>query len=389
MNEAFPDMSCYTIHSKQSKEKNEAQLAAFMQAPTACIISVNMLGEGVHVDGVNFIVMLRRTQSPTVYFQQIGRCTKVGSDGEPVIFDIVGNRCTLRMIEVKKAEFLGLSRRAGEKKGGQFVLSSYLEDGLRVLDEIDELLNQWRPWSVEEDEIIRKFYPSEGLETCSRLSNRTKNSVRDRACFLGIARSNYYWKKEEDDILRKYHPKEGTTVCSRLPGRTRNAIKARLRHHYGTYDVFGSQYAFLSKEEATAWLNANYPGAILVDRTQEVTGVLSFGDVQPDKFITIPCSIDRFADLFAGCLSTTSINVNGVFAIYDTSTQNDPFAENRFVARMGDDGTPAESVCGAYLLLRTKVNADGSRSLCSIDQPEQEIVADTVKEPSPAAQLFL
>lgn len=36
-----------------------------------------------------------------------------------------------------------------------------------------------------------------------------------------------------------------------------------------------------------------------------------------------------------------------------------------------------------------KVNADGSRSLCSIDQPEQEIVADTVKEPSPAAQLFL
>ena len=52
-------------------------------------------------------------------------------------------------------------------------------------------------------------------------------------------------------------------------------------------------------------------------------------------------------------------------------------------------GTPAESVCGAYLLLRTKVNADGSRSLCSIDQPEQEIVADTVKEPSPAAQLFL
>ena len=228
MNEAFPEMSCYTIHSKQSKEKNEAQLAAFMQAPTACIISVNMLGEGVHVDGVNFIVMLRRTQSPTVYFQQIGRCTKVGSDGEPVIFDIVGNRCTLRMIEVKKAEFLGLSRRAGEKKGGQFVLSSYLEDGLRVLDEIDELLNQWRPWSVEEDEIIRKFYPSEGLETCSRLSNRTKNSVRDRACFLGIARSNYYWKKEEDDILRKYHPKEGTTVCSRLPGRTRNAIKARL-----------------------------------------------------------------------------------------------------------------------------------------------------------------
>ena len=163
----------------------------------------------------------------------------------------------------------------------------------------------------------------------------------------------------------------------------------KVFHNNGTCDVIGSQHAFLSKEDAVAWLKANHPGAILVDRTQEVTGVLSFGDAQPDKFITIPCSIDRFADLFAGRLSTTSINVNGVFAIYDTTTQNDPFAKNRFVARMGDDGTPAESVCGAYLLLRTKVNADGSRSLCSIDQPEQENGADTVKEPSPAAQLFL
>lgn len=62
-----------------------------------------------------------------------------------------------------------------------------------------------------------------------------------------------------------------------------------------------------------------------------------------------------------------------------------------FVARMGDDGVPAESVCGAYLLLRTKVNEDGSRILCSIDQQEQETVngADVEKKLSPAAQCFL
>lgn len=165
----------------------------------------------------------------------------------------------------------------------------------------------------------------------------------------------------------------------------------KVRRHNGTYDVIGSQHAFLSKEEAAAWLKANHPGAIIVDNTLEVTAMLSFGGAQPDKLITIPCSIDRFADLFAGRLSTTSINANGAFAIYDTTTQDDPFAKNRFVARMGDDGIPAESVCGAYLLLRTKVNEDGSRSLCSIDQQEQETVngADVEKKLSPAAQCFL
>ena len=49
MNEAFPNMPCFVIHSKQSKEENDEQMAAFAQAPTACIASVNMLGEGVTV----------------------------------------------------------------------------------------------------------------------------------------------------------------------------------------------------------------------------------------------------------------------------------------------------------------------------------------------------
>lgn len=226
MNEAFPNMPCFVIHSKQSKKKNDEQMAAFMQAPTACITSVNMLGEGVHVDGVNFIVMLRRTQSPTVYFQQIGRCTKVGSDCEPVIFDIVGNRCTLRMIEVKKAEFLGLSQRDEEKKGGQFVLSSYLEDGLRVLDEIDELLNQWRPWSKEEDDVIRNFFPDEQAEIYMRLPNRTKDAIRRRAVAIGLAEpmQKLCWTKKEEAILRKYYPTEGNAICSRFPSRTKQSV---------------------------------------------------------------------------------------------------------------------------------------------------------------------
>lgn len=54
-----------------------------------------------------------------------------------------------------------------------------------------------------------------------------------------------------------------------------------VRHHYGTYDVFGSQYAFLSKEEATAWLNANQQFAsILIQNRNPCFCILSIFKVQ-------------------------------------------------------------------------------------------------------------
>lgn len=52
---------------------------------------VDMLNEGVHLDGVDAIVMLRATTSPHVYLQQLGRVLDATGNRTPLVFDISDN----------------------------------------------------------------------------------------------------------------------------------------------------------------------------------------------------------------------------------------------------------------------------------------------------------
>lgn len=48
-----------------------------------------MLNEGIHVDDVDGVILLRPTVSPIIYKQQIGRALAAGKEKNAVIFDIV------------------------------------------------------------------------------------------------------------------------------------------------------------------------------------------------------------------------------------------------------------------------------------------------------------
>ena len=50
-----------------------------------------MLNEGVHIDGVSGVILLRPTVSPIIYKQQIGRALAAGSKKNSVIIDVVNN----------------------------------------------------------------------------------------------------------------------------------------------------------------------------------------------------------------------------------------------------------------------------------------------------------
>ena len=52
---------------------------------------IDMLNEGIHVEGVSGVILLRPTVSPIVYKQQIGRALSASKQKEPIIFDIVNN----------------------------------------------------------------------------------------------------------------------------------------------------------------------------------------------------------------------------------------------------------------------------------------------------------
>lgn len=85
----------YVVHSQLSDSEIKNDLSGFENADNTkgihLLFSVNMLNEGLHIKGVSGVVLLRKTTSPIVYFQQIGRCLQIDGGDQPVIFDLVNN----------------------------------------------------------------------------------------------------------------------------------------------------------------------------------------------------------------------------------------------------------------------------------------------------------
>lgn len=88
-------------------------------------------------------------------------------------------------------------------------------------------------WSKEEIEFLIKNYPVHGAKLCCPELNRSIDSVKQKARFLGlksgIAKGNNVWTKEEDSILVENYPGKGAEECLLLiPNRTIHAIKYRV-----------------------------------------------------------------------------------------------------------------------------------------------------------------
>lgn len=65
---------------------------------------IDMLNEGVHINDIDGVILLRPTVSPILYLQQIGRSLSAGVSDEPVIFDIVNNFENLYSIDTIQNE---------------------------------------------------------------------------------------------------------------------------------------------------------------------------------------------------------------------------------------------------------------------------------------------
>lgn len=80
-------------------------------------------------------------------------------------------------------------------------------------------------WTKKEKEILKKYFPLEGIAVVSRLPGRSRPSVAScayRVMGLKIAKSDSRpWTESELKTLSRYFPEEGKEVCARLPGRKR------------------------------------------------------------------------------------------------------------------------------------------------------------------------
>lgn len=218
----------WKIHSEQSDFVNQKNRNAFDDAKKGWLVTVNKVNEGLHLNAVNTIIMLRRTQSPTVFFQQLGRAMSINNFGKDVvIFDFVGNHRTLKTIAVEAGEFLGLAERDETANGKivQVIIDSYTQEALELLKSIEKKLAGG--WPKEEDEYLITHYHTDGTKKCANMLGRTEAAVFARAVILGLTKPMVRWTHEQEEYLIEHYQTNAAQKCADILGKTKNAVQGK------------------------------------------------------------------------------------------------------------------------------------------------------------------
>lgn len=104
------------------------------------LFCIDALNEGVHVENVSGVILLRPTVSPVIYKQQIGRALSASRKTMPVVFDIVNNIQGLYSIDSVKEEMeatLQYMRNEGMN-------DSVVNETFEVIDEVKNCLGLFR-----------------------------------------------------------------------------------------------------------------------------------------------------------------------------------------------------------------------------------------------------
>ncbi|MBQ7322378.1 MAG: Helicase associated domain protein [Clostridia bacterium] len=145
------------------------------------LFCIDMLNEGIHVDDVCGVILLRPTVSPIIYKQQIGRALSAGKKNHAVIFDIVLNIENLYSIGAIEEEM-------------QIAAAYYRSLGL-------------------DDEIVtEQFRVIDEVRDCIALFDRLNHTLTASWDLMYEAARSYYEKNGSLDVHKRYVTEEGLTL---------------------------------------------------------------------------------------------------------------------------------------------------------------------------------
>lgn len=214
------DVKVFKLHSKSNT--NNVLHDFSEHKGVAAILCVDMLNVGVHVSGVSALVFLRKTNSPNLFEQQLGRGLSASKNAKNLqVFDVVGNYNNVSHMRQLCMWVSGVKENTKEAKE-MFIV----DDVLLSIEEVLGERNKPFVWETWMDAIIIDNYPTAGPSMYIMIPGVTKVQVSARAKELGV----YYrkrWTPDEDLVILKYYPKEGKEVYKRLRGRTPQKCQSR------------------------------------------------------------------------------------------------------------------------------------------------------------------
>ena len=225
----FPEAHHFVAHSKMQRHQVELTIKDFESTAGICFLyTVNILNEGVHIDGVDSVVMFRKTMSPIIYLQQIGRAlSSNNADKRIKVFDFVANHCNLNAYMKSGCSVIGWIKNSITDPDRQIVISDYAIEELELLEKLNASIIM--VWTKQEDEIIAEHYGNEdGLDKIAELLPwRTRIAIMNRAGILGCTTDKRHdYGDEFYNDIRRYFPEEGGTeiLLKMYPGCKKSSL---------------------------------------------------------------------------------------------------------------------------------------------------------------------
>lgn len=216
----------YTI-TGETPEKERERIIDVINYSTEgihIIKCVNILNEGLHIEGLTGSMFFRSTCSPNLYLQQLGRTTYATTSIKPVIFDFVSNYQGIKGYLASLSDFcignqLKYSLSTDDKHGVLDAVSIIVDDVplSDILIKIEKLSKNSEIFTEEEKELLRVFYPNvkEGCFVLfpGRDITFLRKQVRE---IFNIRGKDITLSKKILDGIEKYCPYQGVSYLKNL-----------------------------------------------------------------------------------------------------------------------------------------------------------------------------
>lgn len=187
----------FQAHSAQKRQKNISEIKEFSEKreEVSLMFAVDIFNEGFHIDGVDGVFMFRKTKSPIIYFQQIGRALSFSVRRKQIkIFDFVDNISENDVIYELYKELIKEARRLAiedpeHREFYEEIVSRFqiIDETTKIMDELNEIEkiidDNYIARNTMENAIAklveyREFYPNTDFKAELKLNRIGADYVR-------------------------------------------------------------------------------------------------------------------------------------------------------------------------------------------------------------------
>lgn len=147
------------------------------------LFCIDMLNEGVHVEDISGVILLRPTVSPIIYKQQIGRALSASKSTNAVIFDIVMNIDNLYSIGT-------------------------------IQDEMQVVMTYYRERGFENEIVNERFDVIDEVRDCVELFGKLNDTLVASWDYMFGEAKKYYEQYGNLEVQRRYKTSQGYSLGS-------------------------------------------------------------------------------------------------------------------------------------------------------------------------------